>query len=56
MNDSRVRTTIGLRETVSDLLRHQSKYVYAEGMRKILRRWEKYDVLRDYVEEQKKNK
>ena len=49
---SRVQGYNRPRETVSDLLRHQSKYFYAEGIRKILYRWEKcVTLLRDYVEE-----
>ena len=37
--------------TVSDWLRHKSKYFYAEGIRKIVHRWEKYvTVLGDYFE------
>ena len=37
--------------TVSDWLRHQSKDFYAEGIRKLVHRWEKCaKVLRDYVD------
>ena len=37
--------------TVSDRLKHQSKYFYAEGIRKLVHRWEKcVTVLGDCVE------
>ena len=34
---------------VSDWLRHQSKYFYGEGLRKVVQRWKNcVTVLRDY--------
>ena len=40
-----------VKSVVSDWLRHQSKDFYAEGIRKLVHRWEKcVTVLGDYVE------
>uniref|UniRef100_A0A4W6DTM9 Histone-lysine N-methyltransferase SETMAR n=1 Tax=Lates calcarifer TaxID=8187 RepID=A0A4W6DTM9_LATCA len=44
-----------VKSVVSDWLRHQSKDFYAEGIRKLVHRWEKcVTVLGDYVEKKKK--
>lgn len=46
-----------VKSVVSDWLRHQSKDFYAEGIRKLVHRWEKcVTVLGDYVGKKKKKK
>ncbi|XP_050925028.1 histone-lysine N-methyltransferase SETMAR [Lates calcarifer] len=46
-----------VKSVVSDWLRHQSKDFYAEGIRKLVHRWEKcVTVLGDYVEKLKKHR
>ena len=45
-----------VKSVVTDWLRHQSKDFYAEGIQKLMHRWEKcVKLMRDYLEKKKKN-